>query len=293
MLASLTTHLLSQAGIADKAIAFMVTGASIVIFGLGIVVMVWWMLETKIETGVGLAGIAGCLTAMAVSIAAGSSIVTGTIMVSFIGLVLMYPFAENKLAETELRGYNIELMDRAHQELNRRPDNVPAAFQLARSLYHYGMRGHAIALSQQTLDRLSNNQDPTQNRSIRDIYRNEEYELKNWKSASEDPRYYRPLACPQCKAMNPPGNLACNRCQSPYLLEIARSADPRLKVKGKIVLAWAMITGIIPFAAWAGVALKGAGSTLAVGGGLAALGLVLWWLFKLAPGETGEVRTSA
>lgn len=275
------------------AIGLLIALASIVIYGLGTVILMWWMFDGKIEVLPGFVGIFGTIAMLAVTIFGGGGWLSGILIILYLSLLLTFPYAEQKLAEVEVRGYNVELIDRSYQELHRRPDNIPAAFQLARSLYNYGMRGHAINLSEQTLNRLSTDQDPTSNRSIRDIYRNEEYELKKWKEASQSPDYYKPLKCPKCGMMNPPGHLACQRCQGPYLLEIARSADPRGKVMGKLVISWGMIAGIIPFSAWAGFALRGFLSVIAVAAGFALTGLVLYWTFKLAPGETGEVRTSA
>lgn len=275
------------------AVGLLLALASIIVYGLGVTVLIWWMFDGRIEPLAGFVGLFGTIGAMAVTILAGPGWVAGAVLVGYISLMVTYPFAETKLAETELRGYNIELMERAYAELHRRPDNIPAAFQLARCLYNYGMRGHAIALSTQTLDHISTNIDPTSNRSLKDFYRAEMAELKKWNEASQDPRFHRPLNCPQCKLPNPPGNLACQRCQAPYLLELARKSDPRHKVMSKLILAWGLIASIIPASAYIGQAIGGGVSIGVVLLALALIGLILWWTFKLAPGETGEVRISA
>ncbi len=275
------------------AVGLLLTLASTVVYGFGVTILIWWMFDGKIEPLAGFVGILATVGAMGVTIIAGPGWIAGIVLIGYISLLVTYPFAEQKLAETELRGYNIELMDRAYEELNRRPDNIPAAFQLARCLYNYGMRGHAIALSQQTLDHISNAFDPNTNRSPRDFYSAEAFELKKWIANSQDSRYHRPLKCLKCGSFNPPGNLACQKCQAPYLLELARSSDPRHKVMSKLILAWGLIAAIIPASAFIGQAIGGGASLLVVLIGVALIGLVLWWVFKLAPGETGEVRISA
>lgn len=274
-------------------IGLLVALASIIVYGMGIVTLMWWMFDGRLAVGAGFVGIFGTIAALAVTIFGGGGWVSGAVLIAYISLILTYPFAETKLAETELRGYNIELIDRAYAELNRRPDNVAAAFQLARSLYNYGMRGHAIALSEQTLERVSAGSDPLAARPVKDIYRAEFFELKKWKEQSQDPKFFKPINCPKCKLPNPPGHLSCQRCQTPYLLELARSADPRATVMAKLVLAWGLIAAIVPASAMAGKLLGGGMSILAVFAGITLIGLVLWWVFRLAPGETGEVRISA
>ena len=272
---------------------FLVVIGSLLVYGFGIITLLWWSFDGKIEFVTGIVGILGSIGMMTVTILGGGGFISGFLLVVYVSLILTYSFAERKLIETELRGLNTDLLDRSYAELNRRPDNVPAAFQLARCLYNIGMRGHGIALSEQTLDRLSTDQDPTANRSIRDLYRAEEYELKKWKEQSQDPRFFRPITCPKCKFPNPPGHLACQRCQSPYLLEIARTFDPRGKVISKLILSWGIITIVMPLAALLGLYLSGMWLLIGVLLGLALAGGVLYWTFRLSHGETGDVRTSA
>lgn len=279
---------------ATGAIGLIITLSSIGIFGFVAVTLVWWMLEGTITGGQGLAGLACCITAFAICIIAGSSLITGIVIIATISLVVTYPFASHKVAEIELSGFNIDLIDRAYQQLHERPDNIPAAFQLARSLYNFGFRGHAIAFSEQTFNNISTVVDPIKQTSLRSHFRNEEYELKNWKLATQDQKFFRPLACPTCKRPNPPGTIVCQACQAPYLLEIARQRDPRPRAMGKLVLAWGLICLIIPIAAFIGFSVPGflapIGATLLA---VSAIGLILWRLFKPPLGQTTEVRTSA
>ncbi len=276
------------------AVGLMITLSSIGIFGFVVLVLISWILEEKITGGQGIAGIAASITAFGICIIAGSSLVTGSIVVATIGLILTYPFASRKLVETELCGYNVELIDRGYQELHLRPGNYPAAFQLARSLFHFGMRGHAIALSEQTLKKISTNIDPMSQKSLRDSFRNEEYELKNWKLISQDPEFFKPIACPNCKRPNAPGFIACQSCQSPYLLEVARQTDPRIRITGKLIMSWAIITLVVPGATFIGTQVPGFIAPIGVVlFAVAIIGFILWRLFKSAYGQTGEVRTSA
>jgi hypothetical protein len=128
---------------------------------------------------------------------------------------------------------------------------------------------------------------------MRDFYTAEAAEIRRWIDASQDPRLHQPIACSKCKFSNKPGTISCEKCQSPYLLEIARQSDPRAKIVSKLILAWGLIAGIIPASALAGQSISGAGGILIALLGVVLIGLILRWVFKLAPGETGEVRISA
>ncbi|MDK3161074.1 hypothetical protein QPK87_31620 [Kamptonema cortianum] len=260
------------------------------IFMVCLVVLLKWTIMGDVEAYAGILAILALLAAFAVGLGTKSPLVQGCIVVTLISLMLMFPFAQDYLNRHDLWEVNVEKIDRAHEELAIRPDNIPAWFALARSLYEHGYRGHGIALAEMTLDRIPSEIDPVQQRSMRDFYRSEEYELKKWKRESAHPKYFKPLPCRACRHMNRPGFVNCEKCNQPFLLEMARGLASKGQVFGKLILAWAGIAVVIPFSAWAGVSLKGFAQFGAVVGGIAGLGLILFWLLR-PPSGSFESRT--
>lgn len=259
--------------------AFLITLAFMLpVFGICIVAVIRWMIDGDIPTGVGIGVLGGMLGLMAIGIKGEHPAAPWVVLGIVVTLMLFFPFAANQLAFFELRLVNIDRLERAHEELARRPDNVPAAFQMARTLHAIGHRGHAIALTTQVLESLDQTPDPLQFRSMKDLFREEQYELKQWQMAAK-PTDFAPIACPMCGAKNPPGPIACVQCQKPYLLEIARRTDVRPRFIGRLVVAWLMIAFALVGASFASFFLEGAVRLVAFLGCLLTAGAILWWLF--------------
>ena len=203
-------------------------------------------------------------------------VLQGAMVVCTLSLVIFFPFADDYLARSDVADINAEQIDRGHLELSLRPDNFPAWFKLAANLYDHGFRGHAIALADMTLERIPSETDPFHNRSLRDMFRHEERQVAMWKRDTTDPKHFAPIACPKCKAMNPPGSVNCARCQAPFLLLLSRQGRGRGRAYARLVLGWSLISCLIPLAAWLGLTGLGWAVFVLIG----TVGGVLFWVFR-------------
>jgi len=259
--------------------------AMVPIFAVCAVIVMWWTVGGDIPAFAGILTIFCLILALFLSLMSGSALVQGITIVGMLSLLVMFKFAENYLDRHDLREINAEHIDRAILELSIHPDNFPAWFKLCSSLFEAGYHGHAIALAEQTLERIPNNMDPFHNRSMRDMYRNEEYMIKKWRGDATDPKRHQPIACPKCGQKNRPGTVNCLKCEAPYLLLLSRKVGTRTSAFAKLVLGWAIIAGIIPAAAYAGEAIGGGLSIVAVLGGLVGVGFILFWIFRDPSGQ--------
>jgi hypothetical protein len=268
---------------------FLITLALVPVIGLSVVYVMREMTMGSLGAIEGIIAIGVLLALFVASIVSRTPVVAGATLVIVLTLAAFYPFAETQLSRQVGREINVARIDKAHEALSARPDNVAAWFALSQGLYSHGFHGHAIAIAEDVLNRLSGQvTDDFSGRSMRDIFRNEELTLKAWKQRAL-PELCRPLKCPFCGHPNPPGPLACAKCGQAYLLELARSGDLRRKFVGKLVVGWALLALTITGAAYAGALLKGGIQTAALAGLVLATGGLLWWLFRPHKGdETGS-----
>ncbi len=244
------------------------------------VVIIRWMIGGDVEAWVGSLAILGIILTLAIAVGSHNTAVQICAVTGMVSLMVFFPFAGDYLDRQDLRTITAEHIDKGHAELSLHPENFPAWFTLARNLYEFGYRGHAIALAEQTLDRIPNVPDPFKNCSVRDLFRTEEYEVKKWRRESGHPSYHKPLLCPRCKAPNLPGHINCQRCGGPYLLELSRKAPRRSKVFAKLLLGWAVIAVLIPSAGVAAIMAKGALGSMSVLAVILAGGATLFFVLK-------------
>jgi hypothetical protein len=272
----------------DAIPAFLITLTLIPVLGLAMVHVIREMIMKNIDPVPGVIALGVLLGMLTLSITARSPAVAGATLVIVLSFGAFYPYAESMYARQIGREINVSRIDRAHEALSQRPENVAAWFALAEGLYRHGYQGHAIAIAEESLGRLSTHQDPTSNRSLRDLFKSEESALKYWKKGA-DPKLCRPLKCPLCGETNPPGPIACIKCGAPYLLELVRRGDQGRTFVGKLLLGWALLAGAIVGAAASGLMTTGWLQGALVAGCIAVAGGILWWLFRPARGD----RTAA
>lgn len=251
--------------------------------GLSLIKLVGMMLLHEITPLVGLVGVAVLFLTLYVGIKAGGSALALGILVALAALMAFYPFALEQLESAELRELDADALLRAHVIISEQPQNIPAWFRLAEMLHALGLPGHAIALSDRIVATLSTSLNPTQNRSMRDLYRAEEWRAKRWREELRDPKAFHPIACPNCGVRNPPGEVRCAGCQCHYLVEYVRLMPGRASMATTLVLGWCIILASVVGGAWALLNLGTAsawGTLLLI---LLSTGAVLYWLFRPRP----------
>jgi hypothetical protein len=195
-------------------------------------------------------------------------------------LMAFFPYAAHQMERLENREIDVEGLEKAFKVAIERPDNIAVRFQIARIVYGLGLPGHAIAISETTLQALSSQWDDVANRSLRDVFRAEEMTTKQWRRELRDPEAFRPITCPHCRHSNPPGTLACEGCKAPYLLELARGLDVRSRFVGKLVVGWAGVAAFLVGAVMVTQSFSGAVMYITFFSLLGAVGGLLWYLFR-------------
>lgn len=254
------------------------------VVGLAAVWIVRKMIEKELDALPGWTAIGALVMMFAVSLWSKNIVVSGMFILAIVTMAVVFPFAESQMSRLIGRELNADRIERAHEALAARPDNVAAWFELARTLWDHGFQGHAIAIAEGALNGLSSSADPVKNQSMRDIFRSEEFALKQWK-VQVRPELNQPLACPLCHTMNEPGKPECKKCGQAYLLEIVRRGDLRGRFVSRLVMTFALVAGVIVFGAFGGVALEGSARIFALLAALALVGVVLWLSFRAPKGD--------
>lgn len=237
------------------------------------------MVDGEFGVGAGLLAIFGSFALLAVAAFANNQGVTIVVFVVLATLGVTYPFARDQLSRIEHAKVDLHRLERAYEALCARPDNAAARFGLASALADHGLLGHAAVLSEQTFASLSDDIDPTTNQSMRGIFMNEQHEARKWRRAAK-PEDFRAVKCPKCGTFNEPGHVFCKSCATLHLLELARGGVSKAKVGQKLVVAWALLGLLVGGIAFVSEWLGGAARLVAVGAGVAVVGIVLAALFR-------------
>jgi hypothetical protein len=155
--------------------------------------------------------------------------------------VVMYPLLSTFVSHRELKNLDVEQVARAYRLLGQRPNNPLAQAKLAESVYRLGMAGHAVAIAEDALKKVSE-------RAAFEEYR----QLRRWKSAGIPADTMKPISCVECHTPCPPGWTHCRTCGAQFLLDRARgrllpTGSARKLVAGWIVVALVTVGGpIVP-----------------------------------------------
>ncbi len=248
--------------------------------GFAILRIVMLMVDGELDAGPGIVALIVLLLVLVVAIMSKSGAVAGVVIVTLISLLVFFPYAVDQVANAEVRGLDIDKLDKVHREIIQRPENIASYFALAEIVHALGLEGHGIVIAEQTLARLSTEMDPIKNQSLRDVFRSEEHRARQWRRDLRDQAAFRAVACPRCGHRNEPGAIACGGCQGPFLLELARKIDPRQKIRSKLVVGFAMVAGFLAGTVYAWSVMKGDMRLVALGVGLATVAGVFTWMFQ-------------
>ncbi len=259
---------------------FLVAIPCIVVIAVCILLISYKMIGGDFPVGAGFGAIAILIGVMWFCVTPPHPLVPAVALVAILGLMTSFPFVEKQLEVRELRAYDLSRLERAFAALEQKEDNPSAAFEAARWLWQQGFRQDAMAIADSTLGKLDTRRDEVRNTSMRDMFRNEEVMLRNWRREPASIESPQARVCPACRTVNEPGSLKCAGCNRPYLLDKAKLASFKDKVLAKLLFSYAAVCGLIVGGAAIGMALEGALRWVAVLGAVALVGGLLAWMLK-------------
>lgn len=264
----------------DAVPSLLIAILQIPIFGFATLSIIKMMLDRQLGFLSGITAFAALIACLAITVTSRNLAVSAAVLIALVSLMAFFPFAEDQIERIHLRGIDVDQLDKAYESVSQNPQNIPARFRLAEGVYRHGLAAHAIAIGDETLQLLDTMRDPLKNMSMRDAYRSEEAMIKQWKRAGVPANAQRLLSCPRCGKENPFGSIACVSCRGPYLLDIAQKGDLRTKIMPRLVMGWALVGLLIAGIAGAALNFKGVIVGVAIGIGVALVGVIMWQIFR-------------
>ncbi len=237
-----------------------------------------WMVEGEISGTTGIATIVASVLMVGVGISAQSEAVSYSVMLLFLAAPFSLPLINIISGQASDRELDLQKFERAHEAFASNPANVGSRFEIAKQLANLGLYGHAIAIGRGAEALLTDDQGSHQ-RGTRLMFGRELSDLNYWQSLAK-PEDYRNVHCPHCSRPNPPGTIACLKCNAPFLLDIVRKGARTQHIGAKIVLVWLCFAGVVAAASMLGS--RGSGWILIFSIGLLvlAVGGFSSWLIK-------------
>lgn len=252
-----------------------------VVLGIAVLMIVYKMIDGEIPFALGVGSIIGIVGIILMSVKPPHPAVPAVVLVVALTLMAFFPFMLNQLDRADLNSFDVERLARSFQALSERPDNFASKLEVAKALHSQGMVHHAIAIASAALDTIPGEKDNVSNRSLRDQFRNEDYQVKQWmRAAGNVPLMADHMRCRICQHENPLTAIVCEKCGNTYLLDSARRGDNRTKVVGKLVFAWALLAFFLVGSASAGLSLSGASGIGVILLGVVCIGVLFAWMFR-------------
>ena len=211
--------------------------------GFWIYVVMGWIAEGEVSFATGLATMFASALLLAVGVASPVDAVTYGVMLLFLCAPFSLPVYNLVAGNASDRELDLQKFERAHDAFAANPANIGSRFEIARQLAKLGLFGHAIAIARGAETLLTDDQGSHQ-RGTRLMFGKELADTKYWESIAK-PEDFRNVHCPHCSRPNPPGTIACLKCNAPFLLDIVRNGSQNKHVGGKIVLIWLLLAAVV------------------------------------------------
>jgi len=197
-----------------------------------VISLVHWLVAGEVDVISGLAGIWFCIWLGFVALKPPDPVYSPLVFVVAIATCIAYPFVRQGMIHREHRKIEVTELKRAYDSLAQRRDNPIAMFRIATQLHTLGFPGHALKIAESALSRMP-----------MATFRHEHMKVKSWQAVRIDPNHFSPLPCPDCGAANDPGNVFCQQCQKPFLLNRLRGGFFRGGNGKKVLAIWgALVT---------------------------------------------------
>ncbi|CAN5505074.1 hypothetical protein BH11ARM1_BH11ARM1_16680 [soil metagenome] len=239
-----------------------------------IISLVNWMIVGDIDAVFGIAGVFVAVGLGYVSIDPPTPTFAYYSFPAAMSTVILFPIFRHSLNQRGLRQVDVEDLERAHEALRQRGDNMVAKFQIAKILYELGYPGHALRIAETCLSSTSPSFFPEEVRMV-----------KRWRWAQLKPSAFEPVRCSECGTSNEPGNVLCKQCHSAFLLNRVKGRLLPSTMGRKLLGAWVVMVAVITGIPW----LASVGGPSAIVGIFALMILALGVLaFAFLPRSGGQ-----
>lgn len=126
-------------------------------------------------------------------------------------LSIFYPGFRIAMTKRAMFQIDLERLERLHEQVRLRPNDLSAQFKIAEAYYNHGFHGHGYALANSILPSLPAS-----------LYHEEHMMLKRWSQDWRGNIPQRSVPCLKCGHYNGPGGFKCSKCGAEYLFVAIR-----------------------------------------------------------------------
>lgn len=199
------------------------------------VTMIHYMIGDEIDVVTGIICIALGLILGAYTMISKDPVTRPYFVVAALSMLILYPWFRNMLDKRELHALEVEMIERAYENLGKYPTHLGAKLRIAKGLYQRGHAREAITLAEKALEK-------TPKRLAEEEHRL----LREWK---RDTPPFAPLqgtSCPHCNRPNPATEFFCLNCARPLWIVAAKNAAFAPQTLNTLLLIWfAGVLGLI------------------------------------------------
>jgi hypothetical protein len=200
-----------------------------------IVSLIGWMIQGEVDGIFGMIGIAIALALGYFSFMPPTEALRPFTALAVVGTVVIFPPLRHALNQRALVTLDVEAMERAYEQLQRKPDNYLMLFKIGKLLYEGGHIGPGLAVAAEAL------------KGMPEKVFNEEHRMyARWRRLNSHVNINHPTACIDCGHSNPPTSIHCERCGHPYLIDVIRGRWVGRDFAKKLIGGW--IAGVFALA---------------------------------------------
>lgn len=206
-----------------------------------IVSMIHWMVSGDVDTLFGAMAIGVAIALGVATVNPPTPRLSPFILLTIVLTVVLFPYVRMAINQRAFVALDLEQLEKYHDALRFRPDNVAALIKFAEIMYVRGYPASAIGLGERALKSMPEN-----------LFRHEHQMVNVWKMQTSGRRLSTTVSCVECGHPNSTSDLHCVKCGKPHVLMMAKGRGASTGLGLKLIGVWVGVVVAflgIPYAA--------------------------------------------
>ena len=192
---------------------------------IAVMTLIGWIIQAEIDATAGFLGIALSLGIGAVAFISHDPATAPSLLLAAISMLVLFPVGRALREKRDMALLDVELMERAYENLAKNPNDVGAKLKIAKTLQRRGNIGNAVEVAEAALKGMP-----------ADLFQEEYRMIAMWKRSGLF--QILPVVCVTCLAKNKGGSVFCYRCGAPVMLHFAKGHWVHPTLMRRLLLGW-------------------------------------------------------
>lgn len=191
------------------------------------VCMIQWMIGDEVDVITGILCIAVGLVLGAYTMMSKDPVTRPYFVLAALSMLVLFPWVRSLLEKRSLANLEVEMLERAYENLGMHPTHLGAKLRIARALYARGLYRQAITLAEKSLEN-------TPKRLAEEEFRM----VREWRRDSPDFAPLKWMSCQSCHCNNAPTDFFCGHCARPLWISVAKHGAFSPETANTLLLIW-------------------------------------------------------